>query len=242
MLHHATAGNLDRRGYGDVDTWTVSEYLAKPRLGRLGYRLFRNPLVMMSLGPVLLFLVKHRLPLDMPLSWKKEWSSILWNNVALVAVLLVMSSTVGLLPFLAVQIPVFLISATAGIWLFYVQHQYERTYWKREERWDFVSACLQGSSYLDLKQPLRWFTGDIGVHHVHHLCSAIPNYRLKECMDRVKELPPPRRLTFWQALRCGRLSLWDEESERLIGFKDLRRLKFARVKAKAPEEELATVG
>ncbi len=222
ILHHATSGNLDRRGFGDVDTLTVREYLARSTLGRLAYRFTRNPLVMIIFGPIYLFLLKHRLPLGMPLSWRKEWASIAWNNLALAAVIVAMSFAVGFGTFVKVQAPIFAVSTIAGICLFYVQHQFPGTYWQRDGRWDFAQACLSGSSYLDLPQPLRWATGNIGVHHIHHLCSAIPNYRLSKCMNEVKELPPPQRLTLWQCFRCSRLSLWDEREQRLVGFAHLR--------------------
>ena len=222
LVHHATSGNLDRRGFGDIDTLTVREYLDRSWFSRLCYRLTRNPLVFLTLGPSYTFLLKHRLPLGMPRAWKKEWMSVLWNNIALAAVVTLMASIFGLGTFLSIQIPLFLVSSTAGIWLFYVQHQFADAYWQKDEDWDFAAACLQGSSYLDLPRVLRWFTGNIGIHHIHHLCSAIPNYRLQECLDEVQGLPPPHRLTFWTSLRCARLSLWDEDSEKLVGFRDIR--------------------
>lgn len=222
ILHHATSGNLDRRGFGDVDTLTVREYLARSALGRLAYRLSRNPLVLIVLGPPYLFLLKHRLPLGMPLSWKKEWASIAWNNLALAAVIVTMSFAVGLGTFLKIQAPMFVVSTITGIWLFYVQHQFGNTYWQRDGRWEFAAACLSGSSYLDLPRPLRWATANIGIHHIHHLCSAIPNYRLSNCMNEVRDLPQPRRITLWQSLHCCRLSLWDEREQRLVGFARLR--------------------
>ena len=222
ILHHATSGNLDRRGFGDVDTLTVREYLARSRLGRLAYRISRSPLGLFVIGPPYLFLLKHRLPIGMPLSWKREWASIAWNNLALAAVIVAMSFAVGFGTFIKIQAPIFLVSTISGIWLFYVQHQFGDAYWQRDGRWDFASACLSGSSYLDLPHPLRWATANIGVHHVHHLCSSIPNYRLVKCMKEVKELPQPRRLTLWQSFRCFRLSLWDEREQRLVGFARLR--------------------
>jgi acyl-lipid omega-6 desaturase (Delta-12 desaturase) len=222
VLHHATSGNLDRRGFGDVDTLTVHEYLAKSAFGRLVYRFSRNPLVLIVLGPPYLFLLKHRLPLGMPLSWKKEWASIVWNNLALAAVIVTMSFVVGLGTFLKIQTPMFCVSTMTGIWLFYVQHQFGNTYWRRNDRWEFGAACLSGSSYLDLPRPLRWVTANIGVHHIHHLCSAIPNYRLWNCMNELKDLPQPRRITLWQSLRCFRLSLWDEREQRLVGYAHVR--------------------
>lgn len=222
LLHHATSGNLDRRGYGDVDTLTVKEYLALSTWGRACYRFSRNPLVYLVVGPPYLFLLKHRLPIGMPLSWRKEWGSILWNNLAIAAVIWAMSSVVGFGTFVSIQMPVFLVSTIAGIWLFYVQHQFSGTYWRREDRWDFTEACMAGSSLLELPRPLRWATANIEIHHIHHLCSAIPNYRLRRCMEEVEGLPEPRRLSLWQSFRCARLSLWEEQEGRLIGFRHLR--------------------
>ncbi len=222
LLHHATSGNLDRRGYGDVDTLTVKEYQALSAWGRACYRFSRNPLVYLVVGPPYLFLLKHRLPIGMPLSWRKEWGSILWNNLAIAAVILAMSNAVGFRTFVSIQMPVFLVSTIAGIWLFYVQHQFGGTYWRREDRWDFTEACMAGSSLLEVPRPLRWATASIEIHHIHHLCSAIPNYRLRRCMEEVEGLPEPRRLSLWQSFRCARLSLWDEREERLIGFRHLR--------------------
>lgn len=223
ILHHSTSGNLDRRGNGDVSTLMVDEYLALPRIQRFWYRVSRNPFVFVAFGPIYLFLLKHRLPLGMPASWAKEWRSVLWNNVALAAVILTMGLLVGFANFFLVHGPVFLVSGVAGVWLFYVQHQYADTYWRKDEDWDYVAACFSGSSFYDLPAPVRWFTGNIGYHHIHHLCSSIPNYKLKKCMDEVAELPAPRRLTFWKSLACARLALWDPAVGKLVSFRDARR-------------------
>jgi len=221
LLHHATSGNLDRRGYGDVDTLTVREYLARSNWGRACYRFSRNPWVYLVLGPPYLFLLKHRLPLGMPLAWRREWRSILFNNLALGLVVWAMSRAVGLGTFVSIQAPVFLVSTVTGIWLFYVQHQFAGTYWQRDGRWDYAAACMTGSSFLDLPVPLRWATANIEVHHIHHLCSTIPNYRLRRCMQEVVELPAPRRLTLRESFRCARLALWDEQDQRLVSFRQV---------------------
>jgi len=223
-IHHATSGNLDRRELGQVTTLTVREYLALPRWRRLLYRLYRNPLVLLVVGPAYQFLVKHRLPFDAPRSWRKEWTSILWTNLALAAVLAVISQTVGLSRFLMVALPVLLIAGAVGVWLFYVQHQFEDTYWEGPERWDFHAAGIEGSSFYDLPAIAHWFTGNIGYHHIHHLSSLIPNYRLRECMEKTPELQHVTRLTLRQSLRCLRLKLWDEEGRKLVGFRHLRTL------------------
>ena len=221
--HHAHSGNLDFRGFGDIDTITVREYLARPRLMRLAYRMYRHPLMLFGVGPAFHFLVKHRYPWDVPRSWKEAWASVWWTNAALVAVVLFMGSTLGWGRFLAVQVPITLAAASLGVGLFYVQHQFEDTYWRRHDDWDFYDAALQGSSYLVLPRPLQWITANIGLHHVHHLSSRIPNYRLQECMDSNPELQQATRVTLRDSLRLVRLTLWDEEGRRLVGFKDLAR-------------------
>lgn len=220
-IHHASAGNLDRRGLGDIMTLTVAEYVARSGWGRLLYRLYRHPLVFLGIGPVYQFFLKHRLPFDAPLSWKREWRSVLWTNAGLVAVVLLMAQLVGWKALLMVQLPINLIAGPIGIWLFYVQHQFEDTYWKHETEWNFFDAGIRGSSFYDLGPVLGWFTGDIGVHHLHHIASRIPNYRLREAFRANPGLQGMTRITFLQSLRCMRLKLWDEEKGHLVGFGDL---------------------
>jgi len=228
-MHHATSGNLDRRGVGDIDTITVDEYLSRSPKQRFVYRLSRNPLVLLFIGPIFLFVVKHRVPYDMPRSWKKEWASVVWYNVVTMLIIIAASSAIGFQNFIAIQLPVFFVATTVGIWLFYVQHQFHETYWARNEDWNYEDACFEGSSYLDLPQPLRWFTADIGVHHIHHLCSAIPNYLLHECMVAAADQLPSRRMTLRQSVRCSFLALWDEKQGRLISFRELDRTQRASV-------------
>ena len=223
-IHHATSGNLDRRELGDVLTKTVGEYRSLGFWGRLGYRLYRHPVVLLVFGPAWQFLIKHRLPFDAPRSWKSEWASVLWTNFALAALVVVMAATVGIGPFLLVWTPVFILSGAAGVWLFYVQHQFEDTYWERQEGWDFHLAGIEGSSFYDLPAVAHWFTGNIGFHHVHHLSSKIPNYRLRQCMAEVPDLQHVTRLKFVESLACLRLTLWDEETRKLVRFRDLRTL------------------
>jgi omega-6 fatty acid desaturase (delta-12 desaturase) len=224
-IHHASSGNLDRRGTGDVTTLTVAEYLDLPRWRRLAYRLVRNPLVLLAVGPIYLFLLKHRLPVELMDSGKEVWISTMATNLAIAGVVVGMSSLIGIQSFLLVQLPITLLASSIGIWLFYVQHQFEHTYWDRQEDWSFHSGAMQGSTFFDLPAPLRWFTANIGVHHIHHLASRIPSYRLSEVLRDHPKLREVSRLTLRDSFRCFRLALWDEEQRRLIGFRDLRRPK-----------------
>jgi omega-6 fatty acid desaturase (delta-12 desaturase) len=220
-IHHATSGNLDRRDFGDVTTLTVREYQALPVLRRLGYRLYRHPVVLFGIGPAYVFLFKHRFPFDLPLSWKREWRSVILTNLALAGVMALSWWTIGIGAFLKVQLPITLLAGSAGIWLFYIQHQFEDTYWQKQPAWDYHNASLQGSSYYDMPKIINWFTGNIGVHHVHHLCSRIPNYRLHQCLRENPYLQHVTRLTLADSIRCARLKLWDEDSRQLVGFREL---------------------
>jgi len=220
-IHHATSGNLDHRGFGDVTTLTVKEYLARDRWGRLRYRIYRNPLVLFGIGPIYEFVLRHRFPTSLPWSWRREWASVAWTNLAVLVVVAIMWKTIGIRAFLAVQIPITLLGGTAGVWLFYIQHQFVETYWERDDAWDYHAAGLQGSSYYDLPGILHWFTGNIGVHHIHHLSSRIPNYRLRQCLRENPELQQVTRMTLLGSLKCASLKLWDEERKELVGFRQL---------------------
>jgi omega-6 fatty acid desaturase (delta-12 desaturase) len=226
-IHHGTSGDLDRRTFGDVDTLTVGEYLRLSRWGRLKYRLYRNPLVLLLVGPAFQFVLKHRFPLDIPRSWKREWASVMWTNLGVATAIALAWWLIGLERFLQVQVPITLVSGALGIWLFYVQHQFEDTYWREHPEWNFHRAGIEGSSFYDLPGILHWFTGNIGFHHIHHLASRIPNYRLRECFRQVPELHQVTRLTIRSSLRCARLHLWDENLGRLVGFGHLRRRRTA---------------
>jgi acyl-lipid omega-6 desaturase (Delta-12 desaturase) len=223
-IHHATSGNLEGRGFGDIDTLTVREYAARTRRQRLAYRLYRNPLVLFGVGPAFQFIVKHRLPTLVPRGWKRERRSIHWTNLALGLTVLAMILTIGTRRFLMVQLPITLLASSLGVWLFYVQHQFRDTYWEHEPEWDYVAAAMQGSSYYALPRVLQWLTGNIGLHHIHHLNSRIPNYRLPQCLAENPELQRVGRLTLGRSLQCIFLKLWDEDRNRLVGYRSARRL------------------
>ena len=237
VLHHATSGALDRRSLGGVETLTVDEYLALPKIKRFGYWLYRHPLVMFGLGPAYMFLLQHRMPIGMMRDGWRPWLSVQLTNLAILAFAAVMMMTVGVLPFLLVYLPVIVLAASAGVWLFFVQHQFEETYWARSEDWSFHEAALRGSSHYDLPPILRWFTANIGIHHIHHLNSRIPYYRLPQVLRDEPKMRAMGRLTMLASIRCVGLALWDESSRRLISFRELRRL--ARV---SPEARAASAG
>jgi len=219
-LHHSTSGNLDRRGIGDVLTLTVHEYLSRPLLGRMTYRAYRNPIVMFGIGPAYLFLLQHRVPFEQMRSGWRPWISSLATNAGIVIVASGMIWLVGLEPFVAVQLPVVLLASSMGVWLFYVQHQFHRVVWFRDGDWSFQEAALQGSSYYDLPGLLRWFTANIGVHHVHHLCSRIPFYRLSQVLRDCPQFQSAGRVTFGESVKAVRLALWDETKRELVSFRD----------------------
>jgi omega-6 fatty acid desaturase (delta-12 desaturase) len=200
----------------------VREYFALSPRGRLLYRLYRHPLVMFGIGPAYMFLLESRLPFGFMRKGAMPWLSTMSTNlgVALAAGLLIWG--VGVVPFLAVHLPVMLIAATAGVWLFYVQHQFEATTWDRTADWSRDEAALHASSYYDLPQPLRWFSANIGVHQVHHLSSGIPFYRLRKVLRDYPELGEVGRLSLWRSLGCVRLALWDEDKRRLVSFRETR--------------------
>jgi acyl-lipid omega-6 desaturase (Delta-12 desaturase) len=223
-LHHASSGNLDRRGVGDIDTLTVREYRSSPAWRKLRYRLYRNPLVLFGLGPAWLFLLRQRIPTGHPLRQRANWTSVLGTNAAIAALIAAMAQTVGLWAFLLAYLPVVLLAGTIGVWLFYIQHQFAETYWDDGASWSFQAAALQGASFYDLPRILHWVTGYIGFHHIHHLSSRIPNYRLRDCFAENPELRHAKRLGLLASVRCARLALWDETSRRLVSFRDARRL------------------
>jgi len=217
-VHHATAGNLDRRGIGDIDTLTVAEYRARSRLGRLRYRIYRHPLVMFGIGPAYLFFVQHRLPLGLMSAGWAPWISTMGTNAAIAVVLSVSGWLIGSGALVLVVLPTMLLAAVAGVWLFYVQHQFEHTNWERHADWSLQATALHGSSHYDLPIILRWLTANIGVHHVHHLCSRIPYYRLPAVLRDYPCLRDIGRLGLIDSFRCVRLVLWNENEKRLVSF------------------------
>lgn len=221
-IHHASTGNLDARGVGDVDTLTVTEFLALSPMRRFLYRVYRHPVVLFGLGPAYLFLLRHRLPVGMMKKGWSPWLSALGTNASIAAVAGALIWAMGLKLFLLIHLPITLIAASLGVWFFYVQHQFERTHWDRGEDWSFAAAALYGSSYYDLPLILRWFSANIGVHHVHHLASRIPFYRLPEVLRTVPALAQISRVTLRESFGAVRLVLWDEQERRLISFAEAR--------------------
>ena len=226
-VHHASSGNLTRRGMGDIDTLTVREYLALSRLGRLRYRAYRHPLVMFGIGPIYMFILQHRFPVGLMRDGWRPWLSTMLTNLGIAVIAAVLIFFIGLKAFLLVHLPIIVLAAAAGVWLFYVQHQFEETLWAEEPSWNRQEAALHGSSHYDLPGVLRWLTANIGVHHVHHLSSGIPFYRLRDVLRDHPELGNVGRLTLMQSLGCIRLVLWDESSRKLVSFRELRTLRAA---------------
>jgi omega-6 fatty acid desaturase (delta-12 desaturase) len=222
-LHHATAGHLDKRGTGDVWTMTVQEYLESSRWKRVAYRLARNPFVLFVIAPLFLFLIEQRFPSKA--RDRRQRLGVHATNAALALIVVVMGLTVGLEAYLLIQLPVLMIAAAAGVWLFYVQHQFEGVYWERGEDWDFVSAALKGSSFYKLPKLLQWFSGSIGFHHIHHLSPGIPNYRLQKCHEEHPMFQAVKPITLWSSLRSFSFRLWDERRRKLVGYSRLRAIR-----------------
>lgn len=234
-IHHATSGNLDARGLGDIDTLTVREYLSRSRFRRLMYRLYRHPVVLLLVGPTWQFILKHRLPLDIPRTWRREALGVQATNLALAVLVAAMWWAVGIERFLLVQLPITLIAGTIGVFLFYVQHQYEDTYWRYRETWNYFHAGLEGASHLTMPKVLQWCTANIGLHHIHHINSRIPNYHLQRAYDAHPELRQVTCLSLWQSVGTLRLTLWDEDAGRLVGFRELPAI---RARIAAPDSEI----
>lgn len=215
-LHHASAGDLDRRGHGDVDTLTVREYFARTRWGRLRYRIIRHPVVYLLLGPIF-FVLEKRLPPRGPSAGRRQILSVWTTNAAIVILSVGLTTFVGARAFL-IYLPAYYVAVAAGLWLFFVQHQFEDTYWQNHQHWDYAAAAIAGSSFFRLPAVLQWVTGSIGFHHVHHLGPRIPNYNLQRCHDENPMFHRATVVTLRQSLGALRLALWDEEARRLVPF------------------------
>jgi acyl-lipid omega-6 desaturase (Delta-12 desaturase) len=220
--HHATSGNLDKRGAGDIKTLTVSEYLALDRFARFRYRIYRNPAFLFLVGVPGFFMILQRLPWGHPLSPRECWKSVVGLDLAILFVFGLLAAMIGLKALVILVVPTLIVASVIGGWLFFIQHQFENTLWDEKKEWDFQVAAVHGSSFYDLPAVLRWFTGNIGFHHIHHLNSMVPNYRLQECMADLPELATINRMTFLDSLKCARLTLWDEETRTMIRFNQLQ--------------------
>ena len=222
IKHHRTAGDLDRRGTGDVWTMTLDEYLSASRLKRLGYRLYRNPFIMFLLGPVFAFLLRNRY--FSKKATKKERNSVILTNLFILAIIVIASLRIGFRTYLIIQLPVILIGGTFGIWLFYVQHQFEGVYWARHDAWDSMRAALEGASYYKLPKVFQWFSGNIGFHHIHHVRPTIPNYNLQRCYEGISTFQEVKPLTFSRSLKSLWMNLWDEKKHRMVSFQSLKHI------------------
>lgn len=226
-MHHATTGNLDQRGTGDMPTLTVREFRERSWLGRLGYRIVRNPLFLFGIVPFYTFFLTNRLPFGVMRGGWRYWISSQVTNLAIAAIISTLVWLGGVKVVLLIFFPTVFLAAVAGMWLFYIQHQFEDTVWDRDGDWTVQDAALHGSSHYDLPLVLRWLTGNIGVHHVHHLASRIPFYRLPEVVRDHDILAQSQRITLWESFKCARLHLWDEDSRKLLSFASARRLKLS---------------
>jgi acyl-lipid omega-6 desaturase (Delta-12 desaturase) len=222
-IHHASAGDLDRRGTGDVWTLTVQEYLEASRWKRFAYRLARNPVVLFVLAPLFLFLIKQRVPsLKAPL---RERYSVYWTNLAVGVVAAGLIWIFGLKAYLIIQLAVLMVAGSAGVWLFYVQHQFEGVYWERSGDWDYATAALKGSSFYKLPRVLQWFSGNIGFHHIHHLSPRIPNYHLEKCHQAEPLFQTVKPVTLFSSFKSFTFRLWDEQRRKLVGYRHLRTMR-----------------
>jgi omega-6 fatty acid desaturase (delta-12 desaturase) len=222
-IHHATAGHLDKRGTGDVWTMTVQEYLESSRWKRFAYRLARNPIILFVIAPLYLFLIRQRFPSAK--ANKRERQSVYWMNLAILGIAAGLSAIFGIKAYLLLQLTMIGVAGSLGVWLFYVQHQFEGVYWERAEEWDYTAAALQGSSFYKLPKILQWFSGNIGFHHIHHLSSRIPNYNLERCHKAHPLFQTVKPVTLFSSFRSFTFRLWDEPGRRLVGFRHLKPLR-----------------
>jgi omega-6 fatty acid desaturase (delta-12 desaturase) len=222
-IHHAGSGDLDRRGTGDVWTLTVQEYLEASRWKKFSYRLARNPVVLFVIAPLFLFTIKHRFPNTK--ASRRERFSVYWTNLAILGVAAVLSRVFGWEAYLVIQLTIIAVAGSAGVWLFYVQHQFDGVYWERSDDWDYATAALQGSSFYKLPKVLQWFSGNIGYHHIHHLSSRIPNYNLERCHKAEPLFQTVKPVTLFSSFKSFTFRLWDEQRRKLVGFGHLRTLR-----------------
>ncbi|MFW6212526.1 MAG: fatty acid desaturase [Spirochaetota bacterium] len=232
LAHHGSAGNLDRRGVGDVATMTLAEYENASRWQRLKYRLYRHPFIMFVVGSPYVFVFLHRF--TGLRGTKAERRSVIATNLCMAAMAAGYIAIFGLRTWALVQLPIISLAGVAGIWLFYVQHQFDPGYWAREEEWDQIKAALHGSSYYKLPKVLQWFSGNIGIHHIHHLRPRIPNYRLQRAYDHTPETHLEKPLTLWKSLGSIRYNLWSEMHQRFMSFRDASRVIRARTRGERP--------
>jgi omega-6 fatty acid desaturase (delta-12 desaturase) len=222
-IHHASAGHLDKRGTGDVWTLTVQEYLESSRWKKFSYRLARNPFVLFVIAPLYVFLIWQRIPARN--SSKRERYSVYWMDLALFGMAVALSAVFGIKAYALIQLTVMAVAGGAGVWLFYVQHQFEGTYWERGEDWDYTAAALKGSSFYKLPRILQWFSGNIGYHHIHHLSSRIPNYHLESCHKADPLFQQVKPITLFSSFKSLTFRLWDEQRRQLVGYRRLRELR-----------------
>jgi omega-6 fatty acid desaturase (delta-12 desaturase) len=234
-IHHASAGALDRRGTGDVWTMTVEEYLKASRWKRFAYRLARNPLVLFGIAPLYLFVISQRFV--SPGASPRERQSVLWMNLAVLGMAVALSRVFGITAYLLIHLTIEMVGGGLGIWMFYVQHQFEDAYWERDEDWDFTAAALQGSSFYKLPKVLQWFSGNIGFHHIHHLSPRIPNYNLERCHKADPLFQEVKPITLVSSLKSLRLRLWDEKLGKLVSFRYLRKLRKERAATKPGQSD-----
>ena len=217
-LHHASSGNLDKRGFGDIKTLTVKEYMAMGRWDKLMYRMYRHPIILFGVGPAYVYLLRNRVPLGF-MNSSKYWFSAMGTNLSAVIIGSIIVYFVGLGPFLLILLPITVMAASIGVWMFYVQHQFEDTVWRENEDWDLHDAALYGSTHYALPKVLQWFSANIGIHHVHHLYSKIPYYRLPQVLRDYPELASIKRMTLLESFSTVKLRLWDEGQKKLITFR-----------------------
>jgi omega-6 fatty acid desaturase (delta-12 desaturase) len=222
VTHHQTSGNLDKRGVGDIGMLTVKEYKSRSVKGKIAYRLYRHPITLFLLGPIYIFIIRHRLPDEIKNASTRSWVSAMATNAGIAVMVTAVIYFFGIIPFLLIYLPMTIMAGAAGIWLFYIQHQFEETFWDQDEDWQLHDAALYGSSHYDLPHVLRWITANIGIHHVHHLYARIPFYRLSKIMREHPRLADIRRMTLLESFKCAKLQLWDENKRKLVSYAEAR--------------------